>query len=279
MDELNFTVEEAALAHRKYERLKAIMGATGGIAVAFSGGVDSTLLLFGAWQALGDRALAVTVSSGTFPRREIAEAEDFCNTHGIRQRICPFEELSVPGFEENPKDRCYICKKDLFGRIRRIAAENGLNFVAEGSNMDDNRDYRPGIRAIAELGIRSPLQEVELSKREIRYLSKELSLPTWDKPSYACLATRIPYGERITKEKLSQIEQSEQLLIDKGFRQVRVRLHGNIARIEIPPEDFGKLLSEGLRTSIVRELKGVGFDYITLDLMGYRTGSMNLNVF
>ncbi|MCR4892989.1 MAG: ATP-dependent sacrificial sulfur transferase LarE [Lachnospiraceae bacterium] len=279
MDELIFTEEEETLAHRKYERLKAILQATGGIAVAFSGGVDSTLLLYAAWQALGDRALAVTVSSGTFPRREIAEAEDFCHLHGIRQRICPFEELSVPGFEENPKERCYICKKDLFGRIRRIAAENGLNFVAEGSNMDDNRDYRPGMRAIAELGIRSPLREVELSKREIRYLSREHALPSWDKPSYACLATRIPYGERITKEKLLQIERSEQLLIDKGFRQVRVRLHGNIARIEIPPEDFGKLVSDSVRTSIVTELKEIGFDYVTLDLMGYRTGSMNINVF
>ena len=260
---------------KKYILLQENLQRLGSAAVAFSGGVDSAFLLKAAHAALGSRAVAVTATARAFPRRESSEAEDFCRREGIRQIFYDFDVMAVEGFSENPPDRCYLCKRALFENIQRIASENGLSCVVEGSNLDDNQDYRPGHRAIAELGIKSPLRDAGLTKAEIRQLSHELGLPTWDKPSYACLASRFVYGEAITPEKLSMVEQAEQYLMDQGFRQMRVRVHGNLARVEVLPEDIPRLLSDELRRSVSDRLKSLGFSYVTLDLAGFRSGSMN----
>ena len=248
----------------------------GSVAVAFSSGVDSTFLLKAALEALGkDKVIAVTASSCSFPERELKEATEFCKENGVRHIICKSEELDIDGFRQNPKNRCYLCKHELFEKIGNIAKENNIKYVAEGSNMDDNGDYRPGLVAVKELGVSSPLRAAELNKQEIRELSKELGLSTWNKQSFACLSSRFVYGETINEEKLGMVEKAEQLLLDLGFYQVRVRIHDKMARIEILPSEFEKLLAEGIREKVYNYFKELGFTYVTLDLGGYRTGSMN----
>lgn len=263
----------------KLEDLKKYLTKLGSVAVAFSSGVDSTFLLKVAADTLGDNVIAVTVKSGSFPQRELKEAVSFCEEEGIRHFICETNELDIEGFAENPKNRCYLCKKEIFNNIKLITEENGIEYVVEGSNIDDNSDYRPGHQAIAELGIISPLRTCGLTKADIRLLSKYLELPTWEKPSFACLATRFVYGETITREKLDMVDKAEQLLLDMGFHQVRVRIHGMMARIEINSEEFVKLMEEKNRNRVNEKFGEYGFTYVTLDLTGYRTGSMNEALF
>lgn len=259
----------------KYDALKKYIKSFGSVAVAFSSGVDSTFLLYASKEALGDQAIAVTASSCSFPKRELDEAKAYCKSMGIRHLIVRSEELEIEGFSQNPANRCYLCKKELFEKIREIAGSEGIAEIAEGSNLDDNGDYRPGLIAVAELGIKSPLREVGFTKKEIRTLSRYLGLPTWEKQSFACLASRFPYGETISEEKLRMVDQAEQFLLDMGFHQLRVRIHGDIARIELMPEEFPKILSEAVRSQVNEHLRKIGFHYVTLDIQGYRTGSMN----
>lgn len=260
---------------KKQETLKQYFEKLGSVAVAFSSGVDSTYLLKMAHDVLGERAIAVTASSCSFPKRELKEAEAFCQKENIRHFITESEELEIEGFAQNPKNRCYLCKHELFEKILKIAEEQKIAYVAEGSNLDDNGDYRPGLKAVAELGIKSPLRDCGFTKQDIRVLSKALNLPTWEKQSFACLSSRFVYGETISEEKLGMVEKAEQLLLDYGFHQIRVRIHGMMARIEVLPEEFPKLIQEEIRTEIVKQFKQFGFTYVTMDLAGYRMGSMN----
>ena len=257
----------------KYDKLLNYLKTLESVAVAFSSGVDSTFLLKAAQNALGEKVIAVTARSCSFPERELNEAIAFCKSEGIKHFIVDSEELDIEGFSDNPPNRCYLCKRELFEKIIKIAGNEGIKDIAEGSNLDDNGDYRPGLQAVSELGIKSPLRTAGLNKEEIRALSKSLGLPTWNKQSFACLSSRFVYGENINREKLAMVDKAEQLLLDSGFHQVRVRIHKNIARIEIEPAGFGKLIEN--RLEITEKLKSYGFRYVTLDLLGYRTGSMN----
>jgi uncharacterized protein len=249
----------------------------GSVAVAFSGGVDSTYLLKVSFEVLSSKAAAVTGTSLSFPVRELKAAQNFCQKEGIKHFLVDSEELNLEGFSENPPNRCYLCKKELFAKIKRLGNKEGFKEVIEASNIDDEGDYRPGLLAISELNIKSPLRAAKLTKEEIRQLSRELNLPTWNKPSFACLASRFPYGETITAEKLKKIDKAEQYLLDLGFNQVRVRFHdhGQLARIETDNEGLILLTNPETRRLVNEEFSQLGFNYTSVDLKGYRTGSMN----
>jgi len=259
---------------QKKEALEAQLWALGRAAVAFSGGVDSALLLHEALKVLGrDNVLAVTMQLASVPERELAEAKDFCKERGIRHEVLLLDQFRVQGFADNPPDRCYLCKRFLFEKLRAYAGAEGFTHILDGTNRDDADHYRPGMRAIAELGIVSPLRLAELRKADIRALAKAEGLPVWSKPAFACMATRFPYGERITEGKLRMTEAAEDFLWQHGFAQFRVRMHGDLARIEVPEADLARLFA--LRKETAAALRALGFRYVTMDLMGYRMGSMD----
>lgn len=258
----------------KYDTLRGIIATLGGCVIGFSGGVDSTLLFAVAAEVLGERALAVTATSETYPERELNEARDLAASIGGRHRVIVSEELDIPEFKHNPRNRCYYCKKELFGKLRAIAVEEGLPHVLDGTNIDDRSDHRPGRQAASEIEVRSPLEEAGFTKEDIRALSQALKLPTWNKPAYACLSSRFPYGTAITRERVRQVGQTEESLRELGFRILRVRYHGNVARLELGPEEFLQATTV-MRDEVVQRVKGAGFTYVAIDLQGYRTGAMN----
>ena len=260
---------------RKYGDLKGIVRDMGSVLVAFSGGVDSTFLLKVSRDELGERAVAVTAVSPTYPARELREAESLASMIGCRHLIVESNELEIPGFSENSPRRCYFCKSELFDILRKKAGKMGIAHVVDGTNRDDLGDYRPGRDAAEEYGVRSPLVEAGMNKGDIRALSKMLGLPTWNKPSFACLSSRFPYGTEITAERVKVIETCEDFLRDLSLGQFRVRYHGEVARIEVDENDFDRMLSKEVRTAVVQRFKKQGFRYVSLDLQGYRTGSMN----
>lgn len=260
---------------KKVENLKQYIVGLGSLAIGFSGGVDSSLLVAVAHEVLGDRLIAVTGADASVPERELNEAVAFCKERGIRHIVCNVDPLKEEGYRNNSPDRCYFCKHGIFTEVRKIALENGIEYMAEGSNVDDIGDYRPGLRAAAELSVKSPLREAGLTKSEIRIISKVMGLPTWSKPAYACLASRFVYGEEITEEKLHMIDRAEQFLIEHGFFEERVRMHGNIARIEVPPEDIPRLAADEIREAVYDKFREIGFLFVTLDMKGYKSGNMN----
>ncbi len=257
------------------KQLQAHLEKTGSLAVAYSGGVDSTFLLKVAHDVLKDKVIAMTARSATFPEREFKEASDFTRAVGIKHLVIKSDELKITGFADNQPDRCYLCKYELFSKFKAVAGKHRIGWIAEGSNVDDLDDYRPGMQAIKELGIISPLQDAGLCKEAIRKLSKKMGLLSWDKPSFACLASRFPYGEKITRDKLAMVDKAEQCLINIGFRQVRVRFHGDTARIEVAEAERRKFFNLRLMDEINEKFRRIGFKYCALDLQGYRTGSLN----
>ena len=260
----------------KTTRLKEIFRSMGRVMVAYSGGVDSTFLLRMARESLGrENVIAVTALSPLYPDRELAEAKRMAQEMGVKHILIESNELEIEGFSKNPPNRCYFCKKELFEELKNLAQKEPVPYVVEGSTLDDEKDHRPGRRAIQEFGIRSPLQEAGFTKEEVRKLSHVLGLPTWDKPSFACLASRFPYGEEITPEGLKMVDEAEDFLFSLGFKQVRVRHYQNLARIEVYPEEMTRLLDGSLRETVVSRLKEIGYRYVTLDLQGFRSGSMN----
>jgi len=259
----------------KLRRLRKIVRSVGSAALAFSGGADSTLVAKIAHDELGDKALAVTIASPMYPDSELRQASAVARKIGIEHVVITVDPLTDTRFVSNPPDRCYLCKRDDIEHIRRLADSRGLKEILDGSNADDRDDYRPGLRAKEEMGVISPLAEAGVTKADVRAISRRLGLPTASKSSSPCLASRIPYGEAITREKLRMIGEAEEFLRSKGFEPVRVRAHGSIARIEVPPGQIPRLAAPRTRASVVRKLKSLGFAYVALDIEGYRTGSLN----
>lgn len=262
----------------KMVRLESILTAFDSLVVAYSGGVDSSFLLAVARKVIGDKVVAVTAVSPVHPRREKRAAAEFAEGVGVKHIMLPSRELNRPDFVANRGDRCYICKKHVMGEIYKVAAEMGIPHVAHGANMDDLKDYRPGSKAAVEMGVVAPLVDAGFTKDDIRQLSREMRLSTWNKPSLACLASRIPYGTPITRDALEMVEQAEDFMLANGFRTCRVRHHGNIARIEVALEDIPLLLREDIRKNIVGKLREIGFSHIAVDLEGYVQGSMNRDI-
>jgi len=260
----------------KYAQLRSILLDMGSVAIGFSGGIDSTLLMCVATEVLGSKALAVIGRSETYPTREFEEAVQLAGTFGSRYRIVNTEETDNLKFRENPPDRCYFCKTELFGKLKSIADEEGIRWTADGTITDDLGDFRPGMKAKSEHSVRSPLLEAGFSKADVRALAFELNIPTWDKPSFACLSSRFPYGQGITRENLTKVDSAETFMRDLGFRFFRVRHHDDrTARLEIGPQEIQRLFEASLRDKIVGKMKELGFVYVTLDLQGFRSGSMN----
>ena len=258
----------------KNARLRAILADMGGVVIGMSGGVDSVLLAKVAQETLGERALAVTADSPSLPRRELREAEELARLAGIRHLVVKTGEVADPRYAANPNNRCYFCKSELFTHLDGLAEERGLRWVAYGENVDDLGDHRPGAKAAGEHGVRAPLKEAGLTKADIRALAQVLGLPVWDKPAFACLGSRFPYGTQITPEKLAQVEAAEDVLWELGFRQFRVRHHGDLARIEVEAADMPRLVEHA--HTLVSQIRAKGhFRHVTLDLAGYRRGSMN----
>jgi len=263
-----------ATPEKKLDKLKVIVEEMGSVLIAFSGGLDSTFLLKVASDVLGDNVVAVTAESPTYPAREYESAKRLAEELDVKFISIYTDELNKPEFVCNPTDRCYWCKQELFTTLKDICTKENIKWLADGSNADDLKDYRPGNKAASELGVRSPLCEAGLTKDEIRVLSWQLGLSTWDKPSFACLASRVPYGTAFTQELLDRIGEAEEFLISLGLRQVRVRHHDEIARIEVESQDVDRVIQS--KSEVVSKLKALGYTYVVLDLDGYRTGSMNL---